>query len=262
VLADIAAILPKNDPLRADVLKRLSAQADYVVARLEGNTTVPKTFLVKNNQTFAGLLLRIEDQLAIVNGLLAAEQATGKEAYGKTALAIFNTANQGNALWSTQAGIFRSALGQTVSAYDGRAFGLALDTWRRLEKILPPGEAKLHGERLIEAVLKQGGLQQAEGPATGEPRQPEDFFRDDLPQLVSTITALKREEQSEKIAAAVKTLSDQDGDSVPGCRFGGGRFGAVPVLVAQTSIRTPFDPPALPASSPSQATATPSRSTP
>ena len=262
VLADIAAILPKDDPLRADALRRLSAQADYVVARLEGNTTAPKTFLVKNNQTFAGLLLRIEDQLAIVNGLLAAEQATGKVAYGKTALAIFNAANQGNALWSTQAGIFRSAPGQTVSAYDGRAFGLALDTWRRLEKTLPPGEAKLHGERLIEAVLKQGGLQQAEGPATGEPRQPEDFFRDDLPQLVSTIAALKREEQSEKIATAVKTLSDQDGDSVPGCRFGGGRFGAAPVLVAQTSIKTPFDPPALPASSPSQATATPLRSTP
>lgn len=252
VLADLAAVLQKDDPLRVDALGRLSAQADYVVARLEGKTTAPKTFLVKNSQTFAGTLLRLDDQLAIVNGLLAAKQATGREHYGKTALAVFNAAHQ--ALWSAPAGIFRSAAGQTVTAYDGRLFGLTLATWRRLEKSLPPGEARQHGERLIEAVLKQGGLQQAEGPATGEPRQPEAFIRDELPQLVSSIVALKKEEQSEKIAAAVKTLSDQDGDGVPGCRFGGGRFGAAPVLIIQTSVKTPFDPP--------PATATPSRSTP
>ncbi|PWB53741.1 MAG: hypothetical protein C3F18_07075 [Nitrosomonadales bacterium] len=253
VLAELAAALQKDDPLRADVLRRLSAQADYVMARLEGKTAAPKTFLVKNNQTFAGMLLRLEDQLAIVNGLLAAEQASGKEHYGKTALALFNAVHP--ALWSAPAGIFRSAAGQTVTAYDGRLFGLALATWRRLEKLLPPGEARQHGEHLIEAVLKQAGLLQAEGPDTGEPRQPEDFIRDELPQLVSAIAALKREERPEKIAAAVKSLSDQDGDGVPGCRFGGGRFGAAPVIIIQTSVKTPFDPP--PATTPPPATATP-----
>ncbi|MDP2783806.1 MAG: hypothetical protein Q8O38_04340 [Sulfurimicrobium sp.] len=260
VLADLAAVLQKDDPLRVDALKQLTAQADYVVARLDGKTLAPKTFLVKNNQTFAGMLLRLDDQLAIVNGLLAAEQATGREPYGKTALAVFNAARQNPALWSAPAGIFRSAAGQTVTAYDGRLFGLTLATWRRLEKSLPPGEARQHGERLIEAVLKQGGLQQAEGPATGEPKQPEAFIRDELPQLVSSIVALKKEERAEKIAATVKTLSDQDGDGVPGCRFGGGRFGAAPVLIIQTSIKTPFDPPPDTATPP--APATPSRSTP
>lgn len=260
VLADLAAALQKGDPLREAALKQLSAQADYVVARLEGKTAAPKTFLVKNNQTFAGLLLRLDDQLAIVNGLLAAEQATGREQYGKTALAVFNAAHQNLALWSAPAGIFRSAAGQTVSAYDGRLFGLTLATWRRLEKSLPPGEARQHGERLIEAVLKQAGLQQAEGPATGEPRQPEAFIRDELPQLASSIVALKKEELSEKIATTVKTLSDQDGDGIPGSRFGGGRFGAAPVLITQTSIKTPFDPPPDTATPP--ATATPPRNTP
>lgn len=254
VLAELAAALQKDDPLRADVLRRLGSQADYVMARLEGKTTAPRTFLVKNNQTSAGMLLRLEDQLAIVNGLLAAEQASGKEHYGKTALSVFNAAHQ--VLWSAPAGVFRSAAGQTVTAYDGHLFGLTLATWRRLDKSLPAGEARQHGERLIETVLKQGGLLQAEGPATGEPRQPEDFMRDELPQLASSIAALKREEQAEKISAAVMSLSDQDGDSVPGCRFGGGRFGAAPVLVIQTSVKTPFDPPAAPV------TATPSRSTP
>lgn len=261
VLADLAATLQKNDPLRTDVLGRLSAQADYVIARMEGKTTAPKTFLVKNNQTFAGMLLQLEDQFSIANGLLAAEQAIGKEIYGKTALEIFNTARQ--SLWSAQAGIFRSAAGQTVTAYDGRVFGLTLTTWRRLEKRLPPDEARKQGNSLIEAVLKQGGLMQAEGPATGEPRQPEAFIRDDLPQLVSSVIALKKEERPEKITAAVKALSDQDNDGIPGSRFGGGRYGAAPVLITQTSIKTPFDAPPDTATPPETTTPpSPPRSTP
>lgn len=257
-LADLAAALQKNDPLRADVIGRLSAQADYIVARMEGKTPAPKTFLVKNNQTFAGMLLQLENQFSIANGLLAAEQASSKELYGKVALDIFNAARP--LLWSAQAGIFRSAAGQTVTAYDGRVFGLTLATWRHLEKRLPPGEARQHGDRLIEAVLKQGGLMQAEGPATGEPRQPEAFIQDDLPQLVSSVLALKKEERPEKITAAVKTLSDQDGDGIPGSRFGGGRYGAAPVLIIQTSIKTPFDAPPDAANPPD--TPTPPRSTP
>ncbi len=257
VLADMAANLSKSNPLRADALKRISAQADYVVAHLDGKTTAPKTFLVRKNLTFSGMVMQLESQLAIVNGLLAAEQATGKKAYGKTALAIFKEIFQKQTLWSNPAGIFRSSPGQIVSAYDGRTFGLALATWRRLEKELPPGEAQQHGTRLIEAILKQGGLQQAESPATGEPKQPEDFIRDDLPQLLDSLVALKKEERAEKIAPVINKLTDQDADNIPGCRFGGGRFGAAPVLVIQTSIRTTFDPPSPPASSPSVATATP-----
>jgi hypothetical protein len=258
VLADLAASLQKDDPLREAALKQLAAQADYVVARLDGKPLAPKTFLVKKNQTFAGMLLQLDDQLSIVNGLLAAEQAATGKHYGKTALDIFNAAHE--TLWSAPAGIFRSAAGQTVTAYDGRMFGLTLATWRRLEKSLPPGEARKHGERLIEAVLKQGGLLQAEGPATGEPKQPETFIHDELPQLIDSIIALKKEEQSEKIMAAVKSLSDQDGDGVPGSRFAGGRFGSAPVLVIQTSIRTTFDPPPDKTTPPVETT--PPRSTP
>jgi hypothetical protein len=252
VLADLVGALPKDDPLRETALNRLTAQADYVLAaRLEGKAIAPKAFLVKNNQPFAGMLL-LEDQLAIVDGLLAAEQATGREQYGKAALAIFNTTRE--ILWSAPAGIFRSAAGHWVTAYDGRLFGLALATWRRLEKSLPPGEAREHGERLIATVVKRAGLLQAEGPGNGEPKQPEAFIRDELPQLVSSLTALKKQEQAEKIAAAVKALSDQDGDGVPGIRFAGGRFGAAPVLIIQTSVKTPFATPPV--------AETPTRSTP
>lgn len=241
VLANLADTLPKEDPLRENALKNLISQANYVAARLEGKELAPKTFLVRKNLTAPGLILQLGDQLAIVSGLLAAEQATGKDNYGKPALAIFTATRK--QLWSAQAGIFRSAAGQTVAAYDGRVFGLNLATWRRLEKSPSVQDAKQNGGNLIQTVVKKGGLLQAEGPAGGEPKQPEEFIHNELPQLVNEIAALKSEEQSAKIAAAVKALADQDSDGVPGCRFGGGRFGAAPVLIIQTSISTPFDPP-------------------
>ena len=241
VLADLIFTLPKGDALRDTALKHLTAQADVITLRMEGKSTAPKTFMTKNNQSFAGLLLRLEDQLSIINGLLAAEQATHKENYGKTALSIFNAAH--TPLWSAQAGIFRSAAGQTVSGYDGRALGLSLSTWRRMETLLPPGEARKQGDHLIETIINQGGLQLAESPAMGEIMQPETFIQEELPQLTKSVAGLKKDEQSEKISASISKLGDQNGNSVPGCRFGGGPFGVAPVLITQTSIKTPFDPP-------------------
>lgn len=241
VLANLAGDLPKGDPLRENVLKKLISQANYVAARLEEKDRAPNAFLVRKNLTAPGLMLQLGDQLAIVNGLLAAEQATGNDNYGKPALTIFTAAQK--QLWSARAGIFRSAAGQTVTAYDGRLFGLNLATWRRLDKSPAAQDAKQNGGILIQTVVKKGGLLQAEGPAGGEPKQPEEFLQNELPQLVNDIAAMKSEEQPVKIAAAIKVLADQDGDSVPGSRFGGGPFGAAPVLIIQTSISTPFDPP-------------------
>lgn len=240
VLASLVDTLPKGDSLRESALKNLISQANYVVARLEEKDQAPKAFLVRKNLTAPSMLLQLRDQLAIVSGLLAAEQTTGKGSYAKPALAIF-TASQ-KQLWSAQAGIFRSAAGQSVSGYDGYLFGLNLATWRRLEKSPAAQDAKQNGNNLIQVIIKKAGMLQAEGPAGGEPKQPEEFIRNELPQLVNDIVALKKEEQSAKITTAIKTLTDQDNDGVSGCRFGGGSFGGAPVLVAQTSIKTPFDP--------------------
>jgi len=239
VLAELAAVLPREDGLRDKVLRQLTTQADYLLARLAQRSTAPRTFLVGNDRLFDGVVMRLDDPLSVIAGLLAASEASGQDTYAKKAQEMYEAAR--SALWSDAAGIFRSAAGQAVSAYDGHLFGLTLGTWRRLERTLPAGEARRHGERHIEMVLKQGGLQQAEGPATGEPRQPEDFIRDELPDLVRRIATLKKDEQAKEIAAAVKVLSDQDGDGIPGCRFAGGAFGAAPVIVTQTSVKTPFE---------------------
>lgn len=237
-LADLAAALPRDDALRADVLKQLTAQADYLMVRMAQRSVAPRTFLVKRDQVFEGTLLRLEDQLSLVAGLLAASEASGRDGYARQAHDLYAATR--THLWSDAAGKFRSASGLAVSAYDGHLFGLSLATWRRLAPVLPAGEARRHGDHLIEGVLTHGGLQQAEGPATGEPRQPEDFIRDELPELVRSIAPLKRDEQAQRITAAVKRLSDQDGDGIPGCRFAGGAFGAAPVIVTQTSVKTPF----------------------
>lgn len=263
VLANLSNALPKGDPLRESALKNLISQANYVVARLEEKEFAPKAFLVRKNLTTTGQLLLLEEQLSIVNGLLAAEQATGKNSYGKPALTILAATRK--QLWSAQVGILRSATGQKVSGYDGRLLGLNLATWRRLDKSPAVQDAKQNGNNLIQTVVKKAGLLQAEGPAGGEPKQPEEFIRDELPQLANDIAKLKSEEWPVKMVAATKALSDQDGDSVPGCRFGGGVFGAAPVLVGQTGVTTPFDPPpsadtAAPAGT--SAPATTPRSTP
>jgi hypothetical protein len=253
VLANLVDSLPKGDTLRESALKNLISQANYVVARLEEKNQAPKMFLVKKNAVSQSMFVVLSDQLALVGGLLAAERATGKGDYGKPALAIFNNAHK--ELWSVPAGVFRSATGQRASGYDGRLFGLNLAVWRQLEKSPAIQDAKQNAANLIQAVLKKAGLLQAEGPAGGETKQPEEFFRDDLPQLVNDIAALKSEERSAKILAVIKTLADQNNDGVPGCRFGGGRFGGAPVLIAQTSVKTPFDSEQIGAAAPASAVA-------
>lgn len=255
VLADLASSLQKNDPLYADVIGRLSSQADYLMARLEGKTSVHKTFMIKTKQSFGGIQIPLDDQLTVISGLLAAGQITSKEQYGKTALTMFNSIR--DQFWCKEAGILRSAVGVTVSAYDGHLLGLNLATWRRLEKLLPPGEARQHGDKFIDVVLKKAGLQISEGPATGEPKQPDAFIKKELPQLITEIAAMKKEDRGDKIYSTIKSLSDQDGDGVPGIRFGANPFGAAPVIITQTSIKTPFDPPAT--ETPTAETATPTK---
>lgn len=239
VLADLVAVLPREDDLRNKVLRQLTTQADYLLTRLARRDTAPQLFLLGNDRLFDGMVMRLDDQLSLIAGLLATSEASGQDGPANKAREMYEAAR--STFWSEAAGIFRSAAGQAVSAYDGHLFGLTLATWRRLEPALPAGEAHRHGEHHIEVVLRQGGLQQAEGPATGEPRQPEDFIRDELPELLRRIATLKKDEQVKKIAAAVKALSDQDNDGIPGCRFAGGAFGAAPVIITQTSVKTPFE---------------------
>jgi hypothetical protein len=240
-LASLAESLPAGDGLRESVVKQLQAQAAFVAAALEGKELAPKGFLVRQGGSETSPLFRLGDQLALVNGLLAAAKATGNTDWSKTANELFAATRK--SFWAEQAGMFRTVPNHLVAAYDGRLLGLSLAAWRRLDAGAADSAEKRHGNHLIDKVVKQAGLQWAESPLAGEARQPEDFVKEDLPRLIDEILPLENEEKAKRIAAAVKAFSDQNGNGVPGCRFSGGRFGSAPVLITQATINLPADPP-------------------
>ncbi len=242
VLAFFAESLPTGDALRESAIKHLSAEAAFVTAAMTGKELAPRAFPIRQGSAEAGSLPRLWDQLAIINGLLAAAKASGNNAWSKTASDLFAATRK--ALWSEPAGLFRTVPNQFVAAYDGKLLGLNLATWRRLDPGTAGSDEQRHGKHFIDKVVKQAGLQWAESPLAGEPRQPEDFIGDELPRLIDEILPLDEEEKTQRIKMAIQTIADQDGDGVPGCRFAGGRFGSAPILVTQTTVTIPFDPPA------------------
>lgn len=241
VLAELAQGLPVGDGLAQSARKHALDQATYLLRHIGKDGIAPSVLLVEKNDVKRGTLLILGEQIQVINGLLAAERISGDSAYRSAALTVFDSLRR--MLWSEQVGIFRTAAGQAVSGYDGHLFGANLALWRRLEKMPEFPDARSKGDTLIRVIVKEGGLQQAEGPATGEPPQPEAFLANDLQSFVTGVIGLKPEEQNEEIRKMVKRVSDQDGDGIPGSRFGGGRFGAAPVLITQTSVKTPFETP-------------------
>jgi hypothetical protein len=240
-LADVAAVLPGNDSIRQSAQKYALAQTAYLLAKIGDAATSPSAFLVGKNTTSRALVMMLSEQTQVIAGLLAAERLNANPAYHKTALTILESLRK--ALWAEKAGVFRSSAGQVVSGYDGRLFGLSLDMWRRLENAQEAKDARERGDAIIRVVMKEGALQQSEGPATGEPPQPETFLKTGMAEFVAKIAGLKPEEQSTELAAMIKKVADQDGDSIPGVRFAGGKFGAAPVLITQTGVPTPFEVP-------------------
>lgn len=241
-LAYLAESLPAGDALRESAVKHLQAQAAFVAAALEGKELAPKGFLVRQGGSEATPLPRLGDQLAIVNGLLAAAKATGNAGWNKAANELFAATRK--SFWAEQAGLFRTVPNQLVAAYDGKLLGLNLAAWRRLDAGAADSAEKRHGNHLVDKIVKRAGMQWAESPLSGEVRQPEDFVRDDLPRLIDEILPLEETEKAKRIAAAIKAFADQNGDAVPGCRFAGGRFGSAPVLITQATITLPADAPA------------------
>lgn len=241
VLTDLINALPDDDPLRGMAMQHLTAQADFLHSKLDTTKLAPAAFLTKKNLVSSGFLFPLADQISVVAGLLAAGKATGNSRYNDAALSLFEKVKED--YWSAKAGVFRATRGATASGYDGRLLGLALSTWRHLDAKLPDGDAEKQVRQLINAVVLEAGLLEAEIPENGEPKQPEDFFKHDLPKLINEIIDLDETKREERIAAAIKALSDQNGNSVPGYRFAGGKFGSAPVFLGQTSIKTPFPPP-------------------
>ena len=234
--------LPNNDSVRKSARTHLLSQAGYIKKMLDSNKPIPRGFLLKNGARLRGLMRDFSYPIAAMSVMLVAEKTAGDGSYGEVAARLYKSEHP--VFWSKENGIYRAAAGVKVSAYDGLFFGSIMG-WLRHMDLLFPDKADF-GKRVrdfIQVVLKDGGLLQSEGPATGEIRSAEDFMEKEIPALVEKLSKTDAIEHATPIEGFVKGAADQDKDGVPGFRFAGGAYGAAPVIIMQVGVNTSFSSP-------------------
>lgn len=217
----------------------LTRQAEFVQRMLGEEALAPRGWFLPMEAAWNGTVTTLGDQLAALTVLQEAAAATGREGFQEAGRALRQRMHE--PFWSKGDRIYRSAVGYDVSAYDGYLFGTVLACLRRAGT--SDGELDGTVQRYVEKVLKEGGLLQTEGMATGEPAFPEALIDAEVPALKKRLKGLEGKERGDRVTAFIRRVIDRDGDSVPGPRYGGGRYGAAPVVVVQTSIQTPFEEP-------------------
>ena len=239
-LNSLRKTLPEKDKLARSATKHLVSQGKFVQQKILGNEDdLPKGFQVVTGQAMPRLLASLDGPIMAMTLLLNTYEVTQDPVNLEVTEKVY--ASMQKVFWSEEAGLYRSALGYTVSAYDGYLFGATL-TWMRLmdSYLASSADFKQLGSMLIDKVLKAGGLLQCEGPRGGESLPLEHFTGDVLSQLLDKLIKLKDTERAASTAEFYRSVVDQDGDRLPGCRFGGGLAGTAPVLIMQTSVKTPF----------------------
>ena len=233
-------LLPTNDELSKSANKHMLSQAKFIQEKVSGNEeNLPKSYQVTSGYASQALVPNFQMQITAMTLMLEAYSATKDPVYIETAKNIYQAMKP--TYWSEEAGLYRSAMGYTVSAYDGYLFGLTLHWMEKMRRYLANlDDFRQQGEAMIARVLKAGALLQCETAANGEVKQLDDVLDNELEDVAKRIAKLKKTEQSVPMTEYVLSIVDQDGDSVPGCHFGGGSFGTAPVIILQTSVTTPF----------------------
>lgn len=239
-LNSLRKTLPPNDKLVKSATDHLVSQGKFVREKIIGSEDdLPKGFHVVTGQAMPRLLASLDGPIMAMTLLLNTYEVTRDPVDLEVAEKIY--ASMQKVFWSEEVGLYRSALGYTVSAYDGYLFGAMLAWMRLMDKHLASlADFKQQGALLINKVLKAGGLLQCEGPRGGETLPLEHFTGDVLSQLLDKLIKLEDAERAASTAEFYRSVVDQDGDRLPGCRFGGGLAGTAPVLIMQTSVKTPF----------------------
>ncbi|GEM_PF-3097403 len=219
--------------LRSRAQQLAREQIQFLLRAETGKEPPPRGYLVRKAVPLRATVRSLEETLAILSILQLAEQF-GVQDVGELPQLLSDRLEAD--YWSAEAGLYRTAAGFTASAYDGHMFSLTLRWLRRQGN----AEAMRRGELLLQGVWKQGGLLQCEPPQSGEPQSLEQALAQRGAVLAAEVAAVPAVEQGERIAAFVREIADQDGDTVPGCRFAAGAFGGAPVPVIQTSVRTPY----------------------
>ncbi len=240
VLGLIYQQLPEEDELAKSARQHLLSQAAYVHEKLLGSEdNLPKSFHLKSGYGTSSMIPNFQMQVSAMLMMLEAYELSDEPHYLKMAEKIFTIMRPN--FWSKKAKLYRSAMGYTVSGYDAYLFGKALHWTDQMKRYLSElDDFEAQGEVFITQVLKKGALLQCETAATGEVIQLADVLENRIVDVSKDIAKLPQKERAPATSRYVQEIVDQDKDSVPGCRFSGGRFGAAPVILIQTSVRTPF----------------------
>jgi len=240
VLSLLHQLLPAEDELSKSSRQHLLLQASYIQEKLLGDEgNLPKSFYLASGYSVPAMVPNFQMQISAMLMMLDAYALSEEPQYLEMAEKIFTIMRP--TFWSEKAQLYRSAMGYTVSGYDGFLFGKAL-RWTDYMKRHLAGldDFGVQGEVFIAKVLKEAGLLQCETVENGEVIQLMDVLSNDIVDVSKGIAKLSKKERAPATSVYVNHIVDQDQDSVPGCRFSGGDFGAAPVILIQTSVKTPF----------------------
>jgi len=223
--------------LRGALQQQLRSEAEFVVQLLAERRLAPRGLWLKHSVDITGTVTALAEQIAAMNILLLALEWHEEPSFREQAAELFSAIEE--TFWAQWPGIYRTAEGYTVSAYDGYLFATLLQWLQRCERAgFDVGDGR--ASTLFELIIKKGGMQQADTTETGEGEAPRAFLAQEAPLLAEEIAELPEREQRPQVVRLARRLMDQDGDSVPGRRFAGRPYGGAPVLIRQVSVRTPF----------------------
>jgi hypothetical protein len=240
VLSLLHQLLPKDDEISKSARQHLLSQVEYFHEKLIGSEgDLPKSFHLASGYAVPAMIPNFQMQISTMLMMLEAYGLTEEPQYLEMAEKIFTVMKPD--FWSEGTQLYRSAMGYTVSGYDAFLFGKTLRWVDQMKRYLSKlDDFEVQGEIYVAKVLKEGGLLQCETIESGEVIQLTDVFDNRIADTSKKIAKLPREERAAAASKYVRNIVDQDGDSVPGCRFSGGQVGAAPVMLIQTSVRTPF----------------------
>ncbi len=239
VLEKLASLFPKDPDLQKQVRKYILSQAAFFEKSQQKKSGIPRAYMLKNGAHITGLMGGVTNALSYISIMLAAEKIAGDGHYRDVAEKQFNSMHK--VFWSEEAKIYRLSAGLKVSTYTGASFAMVMEWLRRMDAMLPAViDAKEYVKNHIEVVLKNSGLLQSEGPATGEVNAPKYYLENEIDELYLRL----KEGGVEKLAASIEEfvnhVSDQDGDGILGVYFSGNKTGGAPVITMQVGVVTPI----------------------
>ncbi len=239
VLEKLASTFPKDAGLQRQVRNYILSQAAFIEKSQGGKDDIPRGYLLKNGAHIKGLMREFTNALAYVSIMLAAEKALHDGRYQDMAVKQFEIMHK--LFWSDAAQVYRLSAGLKVSTYTGASFSVVMEWLRRMGAMVPAvTDANEHAKKHIEVVLKNSGLLQSEGPATGEVHPPEYYLENEMDELYLRLKEGGVEKLAASIEAFVEQVSDQDGDGILGARFSGYKTGGAPVITMQVGVTTPI----------------------